>query len=99
MTKELTAEQLHVWYLDATRELNPKSYNPNAQKSYHELTQEQQSIDQYIVYRILDWHKSECKRFALECIGKNLKEDYDTETWAINSVLDKIRERIEEKSK
>ena len=51
--EERLAEKLHEWYLEATRELNPESYNPNAQKSYAELTEEQKFIDRYIAKKIL----------------------------------------------
>lgn len=50
---EKLAEQLHIWYLEATKERNPASYNPNAQKSYAELTDEQRFIDRYIAEKIL----------------------------------------------
>ena len=46
--KELTPEKLHQLYLDATVFLNPDSYNPQAQKQYSDLTEEQKSIDIYI---------------------------------------------------
>jgi hypothetical protein len=42
------ARKLHEWYLEATKSLNPESYNPNAQKSYDDLTAEQKYIDNYI---------------------------------------------------
>lgn len=50
--KEIKPEQLHEWYLEATKELNPESYNPNAQKSYDQLTEEQRFIDKYIADKI-----------------------------------------------
>ena len=56
---EKMAKQLHVWYLEATRNLNPKSYNSKAQKSYEDLTEEQKKIDRYIALRVLiDKYKS-----------------------------------------
>jgi len=48
----ITSEQLHKWYLQAIKLLHPESYNPNAQKPYDELTEEQKSIDKFIVDRI-----------------------------------------------
>lgn len=45
-------EQLHKWYLEATKLLNPESYNPDAQKPYSELTEEQKVIDKFIADRI-----------------------------------------------
>lgn len=41
-------EKMHEWYLEATKQLNPESYNQNAQKAYSDLTVEQQSIDKFI---------------------------------------------------
>jgi len=48
----ITSKQLHEWYLQAIKLLHPESYNPNAQKPYDELTEEQKSIDKFIVDRI-----------------------------------------------
>ena len=53
MSEEELAEKLHEWYLEATKELNPESYNPDAQKSYGDLTEEQKFIDRYIAGKIL----------------------------------------------
>lgn len=50
--KQVTPQQLHQWYLDATKELHPNSYNINAQKPYEELTEEQKFIDKYIADKI-----------------------------------------------
>ena len=47
-------QDLHEWYLEATRELNPESYNPKAQKPYEELTEEQAFIDKYIANKVVD---------------------------------------------
>ena len=55
--KEL-AEKLHEWYLEATKQLNPESYNPAAQKSYSELTEEQKFIDRYIANKVLQAAKN-----------------------------------------
>lgn len=40
MDIEQLARKQHEWYLEATKELHPESYNPNAQKSYDDLTEE-----------------------------------------------------------
>jgi len=52
---EEIARQLHIWYLDATKKLNSESYNPNAQKSYDDLTEEQKDIDRYIAQKVLEY--------------------------------------------
>ena len=51
----ITPQQLHEWYLEATKSLHPESYNPNAQKSYEELTDEQRKIDEYMAEKINDY--------------------------------------------
>ncbi len=48
----ITPEQLHKWYLEATALLKPESFNPNAQKPYEEMTDEQKFIDQYIAHQV-----------------------------------------------
>ncbi len=53
-TVEALAEKLHIWYLEATKMLKPESYNPNAQKAYADLTEEQRQIDRYIAKLILE---------------------------------------------
>lgn len=50
----ISAKQLHEWYLQATRKLNPEAFNKNAQKPYEELTEELQFVDKYIAQRIDD---------------------------------------------
>ncbi len=51
---ETLARKLHFWYLEATKMLNPKSYNPLAQKDYADLTEEQKQIDRFIAKKILE---------------------------------------------
>lgn len=47
-------EQLHIWYLEATKKLSPDSYNEKAQVDYEFLSNEQQYIDEYIADKIKD---------------------------------------------
>jgi len=54
MEPEQLAEKLHEWYLEASKQLHPESYNPNAQKSFAQLTEEQKFLDRYIAGRILE---------------------------------------------
>ena len=56
---EIFARRLHSWYLEATRELSPESYNPKAQKDYDSLTEEQRFIDKYIAHKVINWYKSD----------------------------------------
>lgn len=111
MDKELTAEDLHDWYLEITARLKPESYNIEAQKPYSLLSDEQQSIDKYILDNFMSWHKAECKRFALELIGedddpmnidlyKNPFAQYQVERMmARNGLRAELREKAEEQSK
>jgi uncharacterized protein YuzE len=48
----ITPEELHQWYLEATKALNPESFNPNAQKPYDKLTEEQKFIDKFIANKV-----------------------------------------------
>ncbi len=50
---EELAENLHRWYLEACKELKSESYNPNAQKSFAELTEEQKFLDRYIAEKLI----------------------------------------------
>jgi len=49
-----TAKYMHLCYLEATKLLNPKSYNKNAQKPFDKLTKEQQFIDLFIARKMLN---------------------------------------------
>jgi len=57
---DLKPEDLHKWYLEATKELKPESYNENAQKPYNELTDEQKFIDEFICEKIKQRIRSAC---------------------------------------
>lgn len=55
--KSVKPEQLHEWYLEAVKRLKPESFNPNAQKPYEDLTDEQKYIDKYIANKINEYIK------------------------------------------
>lgn len=63
------AEQLHIWYLEATQKLNPNSFNKDAQKPYSELTDEQKFIDKYIAEKAISLKDGNFKEFV-----ENIKE-------------------------
>lgn len=50
---EAIAKQLHGWYLEATKELNPENYNAKAQVAYDDMNEEQKEIDRYIARKVL----------------------------------------------
>jgi hypothetical protein len=62
--REELAEQLHEWYLQATKKLNPESYNQKSQKPYRWLSEEQQSIDLFIADAILKWHNEKTEPYV-----------------------------------
>jgi len=66
--QEEWARKQHEWYLEATAKLHPESYNPNAQKSYDDLTEEQKFIDRYIAQKGLDL-RSKDRDTLIEKIG------------------------------
>lgn len=70
--RERLAENLHIWYLEATRELKPESFNPNAQKSYADLTEEQKFLDRYIAGKMLAAFAQSCEL----AIVKSIHERY-----------------------
>ena len=52
LSEKITGKQLHKWYLEVTKLINPKSFNRRAQKPYEKLTEEQQKIDDFIAEKI-----------------------------------------------
>lgn len=56
--KEFLAENLHIWYLEATKKINIESFNKKAQKKYKDLTGEQKFIDRYIAKKIIELIKN-----------------------------------------
>ena len=63
------SRKMHEWYLEATKELNPESYNAKAQKSYDDLTEEQKQIDRYIANKVIQLLSSQ-----LEEVEKGIKD-------------------------
>jgi hypothetical protein len=72
------AEQLHIWYLEATKELNPKSFNLNAQKSYEELTDEQKFIDKYIANKLNSHYNKKMRQYL-----QNNRKIWTDREWGI----------------
>lgn len=58
---EIEPEELHIWYLEATKQLNPENFNEDAQKPFDELNSEQKYIDCYIASEINKKIRSELK--------------------------------------
>lgn len=53
--REILARKLHEWYLEAvTSGISGNQHNPNAVKSFDDLTEEQKAIDRYIADKALN---------------------------------------------
>ena len=59
MNVESLAEQIHLWYLEATEPKAKGAYNEKAQVSYEDLSDDQKDIDRYIAKKILETFTSE----------------------------------------
>lgn len=64
-------EELHQWYLEATKSLNPKSFNPDAQKPYEEMTEEQKFIDKFIANKINQKIRGKKPKFMYDYDAEN----------------------------
>ena len=49
---KITPEELHKWYLEAIKTIEPDSYNKDAVKPFDKLTEKQQAIDKFIAGKI-----------------------------------------------
>lgn len=49
----ITPQRLHELYLESTKLIHPESYNPDAQKSYEALSDDQKQISVYIAEGLL----------------------------------------------
>lgn len=70
--EEDLAREVHGWYLESCKELDPESYNAKAQKSYDELTEGQKFLDRYMAKKILEM-VSKTKEEQVNRIKKNME--------------------------
>lgn len=95
---EELARQLHEWYLEATRELKPENYNPNAQKPYDEMTEEQKFIDKYIAGKITQY-ANEARINEVHNFGNWNADAGVAELWpAIEARLAQLKAELEKMS-
>jgi hypothetical protein len=92
------AEQLHTWYLEATRELNPESYNIKAQVDFDDLTEEQKSIDRFIALALQEYINKEILKELELAIGKMTLTKYHTGKLDLDWIIHRIGE-LKEKLK
>jgi len=50
--KKVTPEELHNWYLQGSKELDPDNFNDEAQVPYEELPEPQRKLDQFIADKV-----------------------------------------------
>lgn len=79
--QETLARQLHEWYLEATAQLHPESYNSKAQKPYDDMTEEQKFMDRYIAGKIL-------KKFLASSLFSGEKHEETVRTAAVLGAQD-----------
>ena len=91
-------EELHGWYLEATKNLKKESFNPDAQKCYDELTKEQKFIDIWISELINDRLKIIVK-LCKEEFEKELEKHYVNEKTALKDAKEFDRRIKEDKQK
>ena len=75
------ARQLHDWYLEGTKSLDPENYNSKAQVSYDEMNEQQKEIDRYIarkVLNILTTTREEAVREERERADRIVRETMDS---------------------
>lgn len=60
------AEQLHNWYLEAIRDLNPAYFNSKAAVEWKDLHKGQKHIDMYIAKKVADTIKEATQNLANE---------------------------------
>ena len=91
MKFEELAEQMHIWYLEATLKLHPESFNPNAQKKYEDLTDEQKFIDIFIAKKVEEKFRNKWLEVFKDACRKN--EEEVIKNWLDKNCIDKQRVR------
>jgi len=66
---------LHNWYLEIVRALPKGSFNPDANKPFEGLTEEQKAIDRFIAIKVLDLLEIE-RRKITGIIKQKIEEKY-----------------------
>jgi len=91
---EEMAEMLHNWYLEATKSLNPKSFNKKAQKKYKDLSEEQKEIDRYIarkVWKLLEYSTDRAFSRANDILEQELETEMDFLQGEIDALIDEVK--------
>jgi hypothetical protein len=99
MNKEDLAKQIHTWYLEASQKLHPESFNPEAQKSYEDLTEEQKYLDRYLAEQIvslLSTQQAEIKREIHKISVERIEDDLATKDFQLgwNEAVQEQKDRI-----
>jgi len=83
MIEIVKPKEMHEWYLEAIKNLKSESFNPNANKSFEELTKEQQSIDNFISKKVNDKIQLEVNRANKWIEIRFLESKPKTEVWGV----------------
>ena len=81
------SRKMHEWYLEATKELNPESYNAKAQKSYDDLTEEQKQIDRYIANKVIQLLSSQLEEVEKEIESKYGKYEHQSGSFGYQGIV------------
>lgn len=86
------AEQLHNWYLEAVVNLSPGDFNPDANKPYSQLTDEQKYLDKYIAAKV-SYLLAEQAREIIEEIPDSMYSNAEN----INKALPELKQQLKDK--
>lgn len=89
---KLTPRKLHKWYLEATKNLKPESYNPEAQEDFEDLDKEQKFIDEFICKKI---KKTMIKKLEKEKTNGHTKTEQGFDR-GLNFVIEELTENDKE---
>ncbi len=96
LSDKITPEQLHKWYLQAIKYVDPENFNPKADKDFEDMTEEQQYIDQHITLRINEVIKQAVKELKEEIDKIDLDPACSIQDYLIEA-QDKINKKFGEK--
>jgi len=97
MINQITAEQLHSWYLEAIANLDEWEYNLSAAVPFSELTRKQKYIDEHIAIQIRAAHDKDKEKWDID--NAKLKVAYHEiveignreHKKAMNAIKDKLK--------
>lgn len=83
---EYLAQLIHNWYLEIVRTLRKGSFNPDANKPFEALTEEQKTIDRFIAIKVLDLMEID--------FGRGFSEGFAKAKSSIEEEIEKLNKEI-----